>query len=205
MFFRWCAILLLLPTLAWGHGAEFLGAKLHILPTRELLLEITADYGDNPMIADRAEAEAALMNLLHVRWSGESQPLSALAPLALEERTQPDLSSPLPTDESGKSHQLLTAVWRWTVPPEVRELRFHVPDSVKYDTVFWLEEAGVGREQKKWSMLLGGDSTPPIKLSAPSMEEPPTSFPALAFAVILCLSAALVVILRRTRTRTLSS
>jgi len=200
---RLCALLLLLPALAWGHGAEFLGAKLQVLPARELLLEITADYGDNPMIADRAEAEAAIMNLLEVRWSGQSKALSALAPLTLEERTRPDPSSPLPTDESGTPHQLLTAVWRWTAPPDATELRFHVPASVSYNTVFWLEEAGVERERKKWSMLFGGDSTPPIQLAPLSSGS--SLSPALAFAVILCLSAALVVILRRTRSRTLSS
>lgn len=193
---RLCALLLLLPALVRAHGSEFLGAKLQVLPGRELLMEITADYGDNPMIQDRAEAEVAIQGLLEARWSVQSKPLADLAPLALEERSQPDRSSPLPTDESGSSHQLLTAVWRWQVPPEVKELRFGVPKNVQHSTVFWLEEPGVPREKKKWSMLLSGDSTPPVPLPDIAADSPSW----MAFTAIICISLTLVMLLRRYRT-----
>jgi len=195
MAFRLCAMLLMLPALVRAHGSEFLGAKLQVLPSRELRLEITADYGDNPMIADRAEAEAALKDLMEASVQGKRTPLIELAPLTFEDRTKPDRASPLPTDESGNAHQLLTAVWRWTPPIDAAEVRFHVGDSVNHSTVFWLEEEGVPREKKKWSMLLSGDSTPAIKVPGASLRSRH-----VGFVAIICIAAALVVVLRRTRT-----
>lgn len=195
MAYQLCLMLLMLPAVVWAHGSEFLGAKLQVLPSRELHLEITADYGDNPMLTDRTEAVTALKALLKAGFQGRSVALSELAPLQWEDRTEPDRASPLPTDDSGKAHQLLTAVWRWTPPAGTEEIRFQVADEVNHATVFWLEEEGVPRAKKKWSMLLSGDTTPVIRLPAA-----PLGNGYLGFLAIICLGAALVVVLRRTRT-----
>ncbi len=178
-------LLLLLPERMWGHGAEFLGAKLQVLPSRELVLEVTADYGENPMIADRAEAEAVLKDLLLVEQGGQKTVLRDLAPMQIQERTLPDADSPLPTDLSGKEHLLLTALWRWTPPEGVETVRFHVPEAVIHSTVFWLEERGVVKEKKKWSMLLGGDSTPAVPVPKRAV-----SFYVPVFVVIIGLAVA---------------
>ncbi len=195
MAYRVCMMLLMLPVLLRAHGSEFLGAKLQVLPSRELHLEITADYGDNPMLSDRAEAEMALSALLEAGYEDRRASLTELAPLRWEDRTEPDRASPLPTDDSGKAHQLLTAVWRWIPPADTAEVRFHVADAVNHATVFWLEEEGIPREKKKWSLLLSGDATPAIKL--PEVSDYDRH---VGFVAIICLGAALVVVLRRTRT-----
>jgi len=52
-------VILSFPLSALGHGAEFLSAKLTLLPEAEVLLEVTADYGGNPLIADEAAAKQA--------------------------------------------------------------------------------------------------------------------------------------------------
>lgn len=183
LFWMLCAACV--PGLVWGHGSEFLGAKLSVLPSRELVLEVTADYGENPMIANREEAREALQHLLALEVAGARKLLLDLAPLAFEERKQPDADSPLPVDQSGKTHQLLTAIWRWQPPQELEAVRFHVPEEVNHATVFWLEETGVPKEKKKWSMLLGGDATPAVPL--PQVAD---SRLWSAFAVIICAAIA---------------
>lgn len=189
-----CFLQLLLPGVLWAHGSEFLGAKLRVLPSRELVLEVTADYGENPMIASREEAREALLHLLSLEVAGGKRLLRELAPLAFEERKQPDADSPLPTDATGKAHQLLTAIWRWRPPEELEAVRFQVPEAVNHATVFWLEEPGVQKEKKKWSMLLGGDSTPPVVL--PKVTD---SRLWAVFAAIICAIVAFLVLHRRHR------
>ncbi len=161
-------LILAAPASLLAHGSEFLGVKLRVATTRELTLELTADYGENPMISSRDEAEAVLRNQLEAEVGGTFAPISQLSTLALEDRDKPDESSPLPTDTSGAPHQLLTAVWRWNPPTEAAQVRFRVPADVKCTAVFWLDEPGVAPDQRKWSMLIGGDVTPAIPL--PSLQ-----------------------------------
>ena len=78
---------ILAPLCVFGHGAEFLSAKLTLLPEAEVLLEITADYGGNPLIADEAIAQEALIDPVRLR-RGES--LVPLAELSAASITQHD-------------------------------------------------------------------------------------------------------------------
>ena len=195
---------LLLGLLVWSgenvasaHGSEFLGAKLRVLPTRQLLLEMTADFGENPMVASRDEALEALNHNLTLELGGKPVPIHELAPLTFVDRSQPDTSSPLPTDQSGKPHELLAGIWAWTPPEDVQAVKFRVPDSVNHSTIFWLDEDGVAKEKKKWSMLVGGDSTPPIPL-------PPVQHSWLWawIVVIICVALAFVFVHRLRSPRT---
>jgi hypothetical protein len=195
---RLLVCLTLFPTLLWSHGAEFIGAKLTVLPTRELTLELTADYGGNPMLANRDEAQQVLQSLLLLEFHSAKHALQDLAPFAFEDRTAPDASSPLPTDNSGAPHQLLTAIWRWHPPPQATEVRFHSPNASKHDAVFWIEEKEMPPEKKKWAMLLGGDQTPAIPL--PRVATSP-SRSSVVFVAILSFAIALILFLIRLRTR----
>ncbi len=55
------------PLFTFGHSSEFLLAKLCLTESGECLLEVTADYGDNPMIADENEARRALHGLFQIK------------------------------------------------------------------------------------------------------------------------------------------
>jgi hypothetical protein len=160
VFVLWC----IAPSRAEAHGAEYLGAKLRVLPDGGITLEVTADYGENPMLSSREEALIAVKDLLEIELEDGFVPWSKLAELKWEDRSQPDRSSPLPTDAVEKPHQLVTAIWAWQPPPGMKKVRFHVPKGVVQDTIFWLAEPGVDRTKQRWCMLLGGDSTPEIPL-----------------------------------------
>jgi hypothetical protein len=68
----------LAPLCALGHGAEFLSAKLTLLPEAEVLLEVTADYGGNPLIANEAAALEALLDPVRLSRNETLAPLSDL-------------------------------------------------------------------------------------------------------------------------------
>jgi hypothetical protein len=154
---------LTLTTFASGHGAEFLQAKLAFDPDDSVRLELTADYGDNPMIGSQAEAQAALDGLLQIEIDHHWHPLTDLAPLHTEQRTQLDLSSPLDyaPDANKAEHQLLVATWHWA--PTQSELRFQVPRSSKHDVLFWKAQATpASAEPRVWKLLIANDTTPII-------------------------------------------
>jgi hypothetical protein len=186
--------LLLFLALVWphsvlAHGSEFIGAKCSRTSAGLVCLEITADYGDNPMLTSRAEAADAVTNNLEV-WQAEHwTPVAELAPVVLEERSTPDASSPLPTDSSGKPHQLLTGLWTWQPPPEM-PLRFRVAEDVNYATIFWIHEPDVPKEKQKWAMLLSGDATPEL----PEIKRKESSW-TLWILAITCTAAAFIALL----------
>ena len=151
------------PLFAFGHACEFLVAKVEI--TRDLvILEITADYGGNPMIADEEAARVALKNILQIHAGGQTHALETLAPLNFEHRQQWDPATPAnfspPPD--GQTHQLLTAVWRWK--PKAREIAFGVPDGSPNDVLLWTTAGQLPGKDVQWMLLIEGESTPAIQL-----------------------------------------
>ena len=155
---------LLNPTLGLGHGAEFLLAKLAFDQDARVTLEMTADYGDNPMIGSEDEARTALAGLLQVEVGGAWKPLGELAALRMEQRSQLDLTSPMPyaADENKTPHQLLVATWQWL--PTSESLRFQVPKGCKYDVLFWKASEPGKQETQPWKLLIAEDTTPVIEV-----------------------------------------
>ena len=147
-----------------AHSSEFIGAKLQTGPGRLLTVEVTADFGENPMITSFEEARSAILKNLEVEAHSGFVPMPQLAPMDLAEQTQPDRTSPLPTDPSDKPHKLLRGTWSWEPPPDIQTVRFRVPSDVVHSTIFWLHDESIPKTQRKWSMLLGGDTTPAISL-----------------------------------------
>ena len=156
----------MLPLLASAHGSELIQVRLQFDKTGAATLEMTADYGDNPMLQNEEAARAALQDLLRIEVDGRQHKLSDLAPLQIEERDQLDPTSPmpLPPEAVNTTHQLLTAIWRWL--PTGNQLRFTVPKGCMQDSLFWKKEPGA---KPQWCVLLGGDFTPVIPV-------PPRSF-----------------------------
>ncbi len=158
---------IVLPLSAWAHGSEFLTAKALLLRDGGVQLEVTADYGDNPMITSEEEAKIAVTNALRCQCEGTdaANPLSAPK---LEKRTQPDPSSPLPVDPLSKyqAHSMLTAVWQ--LHPSAPSISFKVPEGSSQSVILWMQHEAQPDEKPRWVMLVGGDESPAIVLAAPT-------------------------------------
>lgn len=155
-----------LPLLADGHGAEFLDARFEAR-NGLLHLQIIADYGDNPMLANETEARKALSDALRIELASSKTQhrLDELAPLKITPRVERDAQSPVPKsgDHAEHAHHLLAASWRWAAPEG--EVRFLVPETSHQTVLFWLHEPGVS--PPRWSMLVPGDRTPAIVVKRP--------------------------------------
>ena len=151
------------PLLAFGHACEFLTAKLDV---REgtVHLEVTADYGGNPMIEDEASAREAVRTVLQVVANNRQSALEELAPLRFERRRQWDAATPAsfspPPD--GQEHQLLTAVWQWRTG--AADVAFAVPKGSPNDVLLWTTAKHLPGKQVQWMLLITGESSPSIAI-----------------------------------------
>lgn len=151
------------PLCALGHGAEFLSAKLTLLPNAEVLLEVTADYGGSPLIADEAVAREALIDPVRVR---HHETLVPLAELSAVNNTQHDNwaefapASYLPSDTEAQPHTLITAAWRWR--SETPEIVFEMPKGKLHDVLLWTRDQTNPEASPKWMLLLAGDRSKAI-------------------------------------------
>jgi len=159
---------ILAPLCVFGHGAEFLSAKLTLLPEAEVLLEITADYGGNPLITDEAVAKEALMDPVRLM-RGES--LVPLAELSAASITQHDNwaefapASYLPSDAETQAHTLITAAWRWRSSEP--EIVFEMPKGKLHDVLLWTRDQTNPDAPPKWMLLLAGDRSKAISIHWP--------------------------------------
>ncbi len=186
---------IVLPLSAWAHGSEFLTAKALLLRDGGVQLEVTADYGDNPMIASEEEAKNAVTNALRWQCEGNDAANSLGAP-KLEKRTQPDPSSPLPVDPLSKdqAHSLLRAVWQ--LHPSAPSISFKVPEGSSQSVILWMQHEAQPNEKPRWVMLVSGDESPAISLTHPAPRNPFPWMPG-AIACICIISGG--VMLRRPR------
>jgi hypothetical protein len=150
------------PLFASAHGTDFLQTKVSFSTLGNVRLEITANYGGNPMIADRDHATRILPDALQICLPSGPVPLAQLAPIRLEERTEFDPTSPLPTEAVSTAHELLTACWEWR--PDCDQIQFEVPQNSKHDVMLWVIDSEKPEGIPRWMMLLGGDVTPIINV-----------------------------------------
>lgn len=187
----------LLPTSGWAHATDFILVKVSPHAGR-VDVELTADYGGNPMFTDKAEAQTVLTHVLRVRSGdgGSTRELAALAPLRFEDRRQFDSTAPIPLDPSSSAepHQLLTAVWSWNCPAQ--KIAFEMPADSNQSVILWTPpssqsgriQAGGGvrgssaEEKPRWVFLLPGEVSP-------EMVVPPRS---AAAWLVSCASAGLL-------------
>lgn len=158
----------LAPLCAFGHGVEFLSARLTLLPQAEVLLEVTADYGSNPMLTDEAAARSALADPIRLRQNDKLVPLTTLSPSQISENDDWEQFAPasyLPPDTSAEAHQLLTAAWRWR--SETPEIIFEMPKGKLHDVLLWTRDATHPDTPPKWMLLLGGDRSKAIAVACP--------------------------------------
>lgn len=158
----------LAPLCAFGHGAEFLSAKLTLLPDAEVLLEITADYGGNPLITDESVAREALIDPIRLR---RDETLVPMAELSAASVTQHDNwaefapASYLPSDTETQPHTLITAAWRWRNSEP--EIVFEMPKGKLHDVLLWTRDQTNPNAPPKWMLLLAGDKSKAIAIHWP--------------------------------------
>ncbi|MCX6854367.1 MAG: hypothetical protein NTV80_05620 [Verrucomicrobia bacterium] len=155
----------MLSATASGHGNEFISARLELLDGGSLIqLKITAEYGSNPMIPDRAMASRAVQDVLRLVHHGQARSLADLAPLTIEQTTEAE--GTLPTSithaDDGLDHQFMIACWRWV--PDTSEISFSVPNGSLHDVLLWRQ---LPDAQTQSILLLGGDSSKPISVKPP--------------------------------------
>lgn len=180
----------LLPaTPGQAHSTDFILVKVSPHPGR-VDVELTADYGGNPMFTDQAEAQAVLTHVLRARIGSNTSELTTLAPLRFEERRQFDPTAPIPLDPTSgaEPHQLLTAIWSW--PGAGQKIAFEMPDDSNQSVILWTPPDSHGNDkatgrtagEARWVFLLPGEVSPEIAV-------PPRS---LAAWLISCVSVGVV-------------
>lgn len=158
---------------AAGHSSEFLLAKVVIGAGADVRLEVTADYGQNPLIASREEAAAILPGALQLRREKEDLNLASVRRHTLEDRTELDATAPLTPEllAAAQPHQLVAALWQWRPERNETSLRFSVPRESKHDVLLWVVDVRQPDAEPRWVMLLGGDVSPEIKLPPRAMNK----------------------------------
>lgn len=158
----------LAPLKTSGHGVEFLSARLTLLPDAEVQLEVTADYGSNPMLVDEASAREALADPVRLRQGETLVALNHLADRRLFETDEWAEFAPasyLPPDTEGQAHLLLTASWRWR--SATPDLVFEMPKGKRHDVLLWTRDQTQPDSPPKWMLLLGGDRSKAIAVAWP--------------------------------------
>lgn len=165
-------VILFSPLFVFGHACEFLVAKLEVKPDR-VILEITADYGGNPLIPDEATARDAVKNIFEVYLGGQVRRLEDLEPLRFEFRTQWDPETPasFAPPPNGQDHQLLTGIWNW--PPHTDFITLAVPKKNLHDALLWTKDEKLPGKDARWMLLIEGDKTPEIRVTPEQPELEP--------------------------------
>ena len=157
------AFVILAPASAMGHGAEFLSAKLTLLPDAEVRLEVTADYGGNPLISDEAAAKEALLDPIQLRSGNTLVPLSKITPASVTKHDNWVEFAPasyLPSDTETQPHALITSAWRWR--SALPEIVFEMPKGKLHDVLLWTHDENNPDAPPKWMLLLAGDRSKAI-------------------------------------------
>lgn len=177
------------PLFAFGHGAQFVLGKVTPLEGGRVRLELTADYGQNPMIESLEHARESLCDLMRWRGAGKDElPFQVLPEPVFEERAKLDPTIPLPTDEEqlAADHQLLTGIWEWGTGTE--GVQFQVREKTPLDVLLWTERPEASsseNEGTRWAVLIAGDVSPVVEL--PEMQDPVKKASLAAAAVGLML------------------
>lgn len=171
---------MMLPVAARAHSTDFILVKASPR-AGGIDVELTADYGGNPMFTGVDDARGVLTKVLRVHAGGQSWDLGVLVPLRFEERTRFDPTAPIPLDPPGsaEAHRLLCAKWSWNCRAEA--VTFEMPAEAGQSVILW-EPPAAADQQPRWVFLLPGESSPVIPIPAPRF--PSWLFASLSVGVV---------------------
>ncbi len=156
---------LVLPApLSFAHGNQFVCARVTISDDGHVALELTADYSDNPNIADAAEARQVLRECLQIGLGDQRLPLEHFAPLQFSERDQYSADSPIPPTSDPGPHRLVVASWQARLPGQ--RLVFVAKERTPIDVVLWRADDMPAPTQSRWVLLIAGDASPHFATTA---------------------------------------
>ena len=157
----------LLPLFASAHNGEWLLAKLTIPATGEVSLTVTVDAEANFLIKDRADLAREAKELLLLNDGKETRPWSEVAPtpsFGTTDRLDPTAPLNHTPEELARRYTLLQATWRWDDPPA--RFTLLAPEKSPHTVLLWLDDRRQPAAEARWVMLIGGDESPLIQLSA---------------------------------------
>lgn len=155
---------------AFAHGNQFIGAKLTIGEDGAVALELTADHGDNPNIADAAEARQILRECLQVCIANERFPLETFGTLTFAEHQEYSDDSPVQSSSEAGPHRLVTASWRANLAGQ--RVVFAAKQHTPLDVVLWRADGKPASDSGRWTLLIAGDRSPEFVMTPASVRLP---------------------------------
>jgi hypothetical protein len=168
---------------AFAHGNQFICARLTVGDDGRVALELTADHGDNPNIADATEARQALRDCLQVCIGDQRFPLEHFGRLSFAERQHYSEDSPVPLASEPGPHRLVTAVWSAYLPGQ--RLVFAAKEHTPLDVVLWRAGEVPEPGHSRWMLLIAGDRSPEFTTGRTSPAAVPLIITGLVTAAML--------------------
>ena len=169
--------------LAFAHGNQFISACVTVGDDGRIALELLADYGDNPYIADAQEARQVLREVLSVRVAGEILPLDHFGELRFEERQHYADDSPVPSASDPAPHHLVAARWETRLPDQ--RIIFSSKEHTPFDVVMWRSGEKVTSERSRWMLLIAGDKSPEFTMTPAAVGVPVGIYVGLGIMAVL--------------------
>lgn len=155
---------------AFAHGNQFIDAKLTIGEGGAIALELTADHGDNPNIADAAEARQILRGCLLVCIGDERFPLERFGTLTFTEHQSYGADSPVPASSAAGPHRLVTGSWRANLAGQ--RVVFAAKERTPLDVVLWRADGKPTANAGRWTLLIAGDRSTEFVMTPASLRLP---------------------------------
>lgn len=169
--------------LVCAHGNLFLCARVSVGDDGRISLELTADHGDNPYIADAQEARAVLRDALAVCLGPRRLSLEQLGELRFEDRDRYSDDAPVPPAAEPGPHHLVTALWQARLPGQ--EVVFAAQDSTPLDVVLWRAGEQPAPGCSRWTLLISGDRSPGFAMTPAAARLPNGMLVGLGFCLVL--------------------
>jgi hypothetical protein len=171
---------------AFAHGNQFICARVTLGPDGLVALELTADHGDNPNIADAGAAQQVLREALRIQLGNDLVPLEQVARMTFAESDRYSVDAPMWSAEESAPHRLVTARWQANLPGH--RLVFVAKDRTPFDVVMW-NAAGVPEAgRSRWILLIAGDRSPEFITTPASGGWPPVLGVLVSLVVVLLIA-----------------
>jgi hypothetical protein len=145
---------------AFAHGNQFICARVTIGDDGCIALELTADHGDNPDIADAQVARQVLRECLRIQIDEHVMPLEQLGELRFIDHDRYGPDSPMAASAMAEEgpHRLVTAIWQARLPDQ--RVVFLAQERTPFDVVMWDGAGAPAPGGGRWMLLIAGDRSP---------------------------------------------